>query len=125
MVAGAFCCLHAPHSAVDGEGDLCAIVVSAVLFAAAHWLNTESSDLSQIIFALVAGFAFSGMTLTCKSLLPAMGIHLLINLTAGGTSMTYLWLFVLCIIVYLICGIRSVYDLKNSAEKGCSYESIH
>lgn len=109
------------------------IVLSAVLFAAAHLLNFEHGIapvylVHQVAFALAAGFAFAGITLSCETLLPCIGIHFLINITASdafalpGKYQFVLWL---CIAVYLACGMRSICILRNSTKKGHPHETLH
>lgn len=102
------------------KGDLFAIIASTALFALAHIFNQGGIDWYQILFALAAGFAFSGLTLVCGSIFPAMDMHLLINLTAGDMNQSYLWLFFVCIAAYLFCGIHSIILLSktSSSEKG-------
>lgn len=104
------------------------MVLSSILFAAAHLVNFENGAepaflLYQVVFALAVGFAFAGIRASCGSLLPCIGIHFLINITASD-SLTLLAgsepLFWLCIIVCLACGIRSICFLRktNYTEKG-------
>lgn len=116
-------------------GHIFGILLSTALFAAAHLSNLESGAtavylLYQVVFALAAGFAFAGLSLSCRSLLPCIAIHFLINITASHSrNLTgeYHFLFWLCIAVYLACGVRNIRFLNkmNSAKKGCLYETIH
>ena len=107
------------------------IALAAVLFAAAHLLNLESGVtpvclMHQIAFALAAGFAFAGIALSCETLLPCVGIHFLINITAGDSpALPEKYLLWLCVAVYLACGIRSICFLRNSAKKGHPHETLH
>lgn len=107
------------------------IIVSSIAFGAAHLVNLENGAepayiLYQVIYALAVGFALSGISLSCENLLPCIGIHFLINITAAA-SMEADILFWLCIVVCLACGIRSIRFLRkiNCAKEGLSYETIH
>ena len=64
-----------------------AILFSAVLFALFHLANTASFyTLLQLLCALGAGLCFASAALVYKSILPGILCHVLINVTADGSS---------------------------------------
>lgn len=110
------------------------IALSSAAFALCHLVNIENgAELSyvifQTVFAYAAGFAMSGIVITCGSLIPCIVIHFLINITA--TDRLALMpgrdpLFWTCIIVLMICGIANTYYAgKNCVKEGCLYETVH
>lgn len=104
------------------RGDVFCAVLSSLIFAAAHLVNLERGAspvfvLCQVLFALSAGLAFFGIVLSCGSLLPCMGIHFLINLTAPVSPPEPKPLLWLCIAVYFACGIRSIYLVRKSHQE--------
>lgn len=114
------------------RGAFFGVALSSLVFAAAHLVNIENGVapmflFCQLLFALAAGFSLSGIVLTCGSLLPCIGIHFLINLTASAASPESDPLFWLCIAVYFACGFRSIHILHkaNSTKKGCLNETLH
>ena len=109
-------------------------VITGLVFAFAHFLNLGTGAglpfiLVQVVYALAIGFSLSGIALSCDSLLPCIGIHFLVNITAGDSLVVspYLQpLFWAGILLSFICGFRSIYLLKNKPhEERVSYETIH
>ena len=102
-------------------GHTTSIVLSGIIFAALHLVNlAEGSEQAglvfQLIYAAAAGIALSALAMSCKSLIPCIGIHLLNNLTANDSTVLpteYLPWFWLCVMIYLVCGIHKICFLNN------------
>ena len=103
------------------------VILSGLAFGIAHMVNLESGMLPtavvcQMLFALCVGIALSGLRLSARSIYPGIGVHLLINLTAGsGENVAKDPLFWISMAMCLFCGIRSVSLLRKES----SYEIIH
>ncbi len=95
------------------------LVASSIAFAATHLLNLENGVqpmfvICQVVFALCVGFSLAGLRLSCGSIFPCVGIHFLINVTAGaGVHPEKDLLFWLCTVLYVGCGIYSIFMLKK------------
>lgn len=65
-----------------------ASIVNGLLFGAFHCVNLIGGEpgtvFLQVICASCIGFALCGVTACCGGVMPAMCIHVLINLTGGG-----------------------------------------
>lgn len=101
-----------------------AVIVAALLFAVMHLVNLEYQNvifvLHQVLFAFAAGIALGSVSLLCRSLIPAIGIHLLINLTAVNSVGTLLyWILVA---VFLLMGLHNIALLNK---KGNTYETVY
>lgn len=103
------------------------IILSGIIFAAAHLLNLaegmeQAGLILQPVYAMAAGSALSGLAMACESLIPCIGIHFLNNLTANDSVVLptgYLPWFWLCVMIYLVCGIKMICFLNklNSGRK--------
>lgn len=113
------------------KGPIFGIVLSTIVFAAAHLVNLESGAepavvLNQVIYALAASFALSGICLSFDCLLPCIGIHFLNNITASNIHQltpASVVPFLLCLVVWFTCGIGCIFYLR--AKKGNLHETIH
>lgn len=108
-------------------GRTMSIVLAGVVFAAAHLVNQadgagEVVFLYQTIYAAAAGAALSYLAVSCESLIPCIGIHLMNNLTASDSAVLpegYLPWFWLCTGIYLACGVGGIcfLNIRNNGRK--------
>lgn len=102
---------------------LLGIILSSLAFGAAHFLNLENGAglvpvIYQVIFSLCVGFSLSGLSLSCGSIFPCVGIHILINVTAGDAyDVAKDPLFWSCAAICIGCGIYSMFLIRKGEGK--------
>lgn len=100
-------------------------LLTSLLFAAAHFLNLGTGTepvyvLLQAVYALAIGLALCAVAISSESLLPCIGIHFLINITAGdsyGTPPQADPLFWVCVLTCFICGFWNILSEQNERNK--------